>query len=79
MGTPGNAAFFEGTMYGAFPDPNTRMDSPARPAYALKNRLFLNRTTDVATGDKRPDAEIVTNAIHEGTHAVDEWDVRWFE
>jgi hypothetical protein len=76
MGMAGNAAWFEGTMYGAFPDPNTRLDSPARPAYALKNRLFLNRTTDVATGAKRPDAEIVIDAIHEGTHAVDEWDVR---
>ena len=76
MGMTGDAAFFEGTMYGAHPDPNTRLDSPARPAYALRNRLFLNRTTDVATGDKRTDAEILTNAIHEGTHAVDEWDVR---
>jgi hypothetical protein len=76
MGAPGQAAFFEGIAYGAFPDPNTRLDSPARPAYALPNRLFLNRTTDVATGAKRTDAEILTNAIHEGTHAVDEWDVR---
>lgn len=76
MGTQGHAAFFEGTHYVPFPDPNTNIDSPARPAYSRKNKLFLNRTTDVAAGVKRPDADVLTNAIHEGTHAVDEWDVR---
>jgi hypothetical protein len=29
----------------------------------------------VATGAKRPDAEVMEFAIHEGTHAVDEWDL----
>ena len=78
-GMVGEAAFFEGTdgaSTGPHPDPNTTIDSPARPAYARRNKLFLNRTTDVAAGTKRTNAEMVTNAIHEGTHAVDEWDVR---
>lgn len=76
MGAAGEAAFFEGTAYGPHPDPNTTIDSPSRGAYARRNKLFLNRTTDVAAGTKRTDAVMVTNAIHEGTHAVDEWDVR---
>jgi hypothetical protein len=77
MGATGQSAFFEGVgPYGPHPDPNTTIDSPARPAYALRNKLFLNRTLDVPSGAKRSPAEMVTNAIHEGTHAVDEWDIR---
>ena len=74
--TSGKVAFFEGTTYVPFPDPNTIVRAPSLPAYSRPNQLFLNRTTDVFAGTKRTDAEMVENAIHEGTHAVDEWDVR---
>ena len=73
--TSGKVAFFEGTTYVPFPDPNTIVRAPSLPAYSRPNQLFLNRTTDVFAGTKRTDAEMVENAIHEGTHAVDEWDV----
>jgi hypothetical protein len=34
-------AYFEGTTYGPHPDPNTRIDDPGRPAYAIPYKLFL--------------------------------------
>jgi hypothetical protein len=33
--------------------------------------VVANRTTDVSTGTKRPDAELITAIVHEAVHALD--------